>query len=103
MRRRDGSQFWCKVRGRSMDEADPFSRAIYCFDALSRPIAGARAQLTARQRQIVTFIAQGKINAQIGAELSLSPRSVETHRYRLIKKLDLKNSAELIAWFAREI
>lgn len=103
MRRRDGSQFWCKVRGRSMDEAEPFSRAIYCFDALSRPIVGARAQLTARQRQIVTFIAQGKTNAQIGAELSLSPRSVETHRYRLIKKLDLKNSAELIAWFAREI
>ncbi len=102
MRRRDGSRFWCRVRGRSMEEAEPFSKAIYCFDALARPVSGHRAELTPRQRQIVTLIAQGKTTAEIGAELSLSKRSVETHRYRLTRQLGLKNSAELVAWFAAQ-
>lgn len=99
MRRRDGTRLWCRVRGRSMEEDDPFSKAVYCFDPLPRPVSGARADLTPRQRQIVTLIAQGKTNAEIGSELGLSRRSVETHRYRLIRQLGLKNSAELVAWF----
>lgn len=100
MRRRDGTRFWCRVRGRSMEAVDPFSKAIYCFDALPRPVGPHRTELTPRQHQIVTLIAQGKTNVEIGAELSLSPRSVETHRYRLIRQLGLSNSAELVAWFA---
>ncbi|RDE10130.1 LuxR family transcriptional regulator [Pelagibacterium lacus] len=100
MRRRDGTRFWCRVRGQSMEEDDPFSRAVYCFDALPRAVGGQPAELTPRQRQIVTLIAQGKTNAEIGAELGLSPRSAETHRYRLIRKLGLRNTAELVTWFA---
>lgn len=100
MRKRDGTRFWCRVRGRSMIEADPFSEAIYCFDAMTRPVHHARTALTDRQRQIVTLIAQGKTNAAIAAELGLSPRSVETHRYRLLRQLGLRNTAELIAWFS---
>lgn len=100
MRKRDGTRFWCRVRGRSMIEADPFSEAVYCFDAMTRPVHHARSDLTDRQRQIVTLIAQGKTNAAIAAELELSPRSVETHRYRLLRQLGLKNTAELIAWFS---
>ncbi|WMT89587.1 LuxR C-terminal-related transcriptional regulator [Pelagibacterium sp. H642] len=100
MRRRDGTRFWCRVRGRSMSGADPFSRAIYCFDPLPRPVETGEDVLTPRQRQIVTLASQGKTNAQIGGELGLSPRSVETHRYRMMRRLGLRNSAELIAWFA---
>ncbi|WP_196258048.1 helix-turn-helix transcriptional regulator [Pelagibacterium limicola] len=100
MRRRDGTLFWCRVRGRSMIEADPFSEAIYCFDVLPRPVSGGPATLTDRQRQIVALVAQGKTNAAIAAELGLSPRSVETHRYRLTRSLGLRNAAELVAWFS---
>lgn len=100
MRRRDGTRFWCRVRGRSMEEADPFSRAVYCFDALPRPVGPRQPELTPRQHQIVTLIVQGKTNGEIATELGLSPRSVETHRYRLIRHLGLRNSAELAAWFA---
>lgn len=99
MRKRDGTRFWCHVRGRSMLDADPFSEAIYCFDVMTRPVGQAHAKLTDRQRQIVTLVAQGKTNREIAAELGLSPRSVETHRYRLLRALNLRNSAELIAWF----
>lgn len=99
MRHRDGTRFWCRVRGRSMDRLDPFSSAIYCFDPLPRPPRAGEAVLTPRQRQIVTLVAQGKTNAQIGSELGLSRRSIETHRYRLMRQLGIRNSAELIAWF----
>jgi PAS domain S-box-containing protein len=100
MRKRDGTRFWCQVRGRSMIEDDPFSEAIYCFDAMTRPVREGPASLTDRQRQIVTLVAQGKTNRAIASEIGLSPRSVETHRYRLLKSLDLKNTAELVAWFS---
>lgn len=99
MRKRDGTPFWCRVRGRSMIETDPFSEAVYCFDAIARPVSAGTASLTDRQRQILTLVAQGKTNSVIGAELGLSPRSIETHRYRLLKQLGLKNAAELTAWF----
>lgn len=100
MRKRDGTPFWCRVRGRSMIEADPFSEAIYCFDAIARPVSSGTASLTNRQRQILTLVAQGKTNAVIATELGLSPRSVETHRYRMLRQLGLKNAAELAAWFS---
>lgn len=100
MRRRDGTPFWCRVRGRSMIEADPFSKAIYCFDVLPRPVTAERSSLTPRQHQIVTLVAQGKTNAEIGHELGLSKRSVETHRYRILRQTSLKNTAELVSWFS---
>src|SRR5690554_1117722 len=80
MRKGDGTRFWCRVRGRSMIEADPFSEAIYNFEAMNRLVAHAKPNLTDRQRQIVTQITQGKTNAVIAEELGLSVRSVETHR-----------------------
>lgn len=100
MRRRDGTHFWCRAHGRSMIKREPFSRAVYCFEPIQRPISTAGKPLSARQRQIVTLISQGKTNAVIAKELGLSSRSVETHRYRLMRQHRLKNTAELVAWFS---
>lgn len=100
MRKRDGTLFWCRARGRSMIETDPFSEAIYNFEAISRPVDHAQSDLTDRQRQIITLISQGKTSALIATELGLSARTVETHRYRIMRQLGLKNTAELVAWFA---
>ena len=83
-----------------MIEADPFSEAIYNFEAMARPVAHAQSELTDRQRQIITLIAQGKTNVLIATELGLSSRTVETHRYRIMRQLGLKNTAELVAWFS---
>lgn len=99
MRKRDGSEFWCHVRGRSMVESDPFSQALYCFDAMTRPMRDVSWSLTDRQRQILTLISQGKTSATVAGELGLSRRSVDTHRLRLMRALGLKNTAELVAWF----
>ncbi|UJQ93424.1 LuxR C-terminal-related transcriptional regulator [Mariluticola halotolerans] len=102
MQKRDGTKFWCRVRGRSMLAEDPFSEAIYCFDAMARPVPAARTGLTPRQTQIVTLVAMGKTNKDIARETGLSQRTVETHRLRIIRTLGLANSAELVAWFMQQ-
>ena len=58
----------------------------------------AWAMLTMREREILKRIAEGATNAEIAAELSLSVRTVESHRASLKKKLKLRNTSELIAY-----
>jgi two-component system, NarL family, response regulator NreC len=59
------------------------------------------AALTAREREILVLVAQGYTNAKIGAMLAISPRTVDTHRTRLMRKLDL-HSQHAVARFARQ-
>jgi DNA-binding NarL/FixJ family response regulator len=60
-----------------------------------RQLARTRlGQLTEREQQIVTAIAQGKTNAEIGHELFLSEATVKTHITRVFAKLDLTNRVQ---------
>ena len=101
MARLNGERFWCRVHGRSLSaNDDPFERAIYCFEPIARTADHAGVVLTERQRQILAQVAQGKTNAEIASEIGLSRRTVEAHRARLMKTLQLRNGAELISWFS---
>jgi DNA-binding NarL/FixJ family response regulator len=53
-------------------------------------------QLTTREREILQLTAQGRTNAEIATRLYISPRTVETHRTNLMRKLELHNHAQLI-------
>ncbi len=52
--------------------------------------------LTNRERQVLHLVVQGLTSAEIGKRLFTSPRTVETHRANLMKKLQLKTQADLI-------
>lgn len=52
--------------------------------------------LTAREREVLQLAAQGKSNDEIGARLSISPRTAETHRANLMRKLGLKSQTDLV-------
>lgn len=95
MRRRDGSHFWCRVRGQSLDPQTPFARSVWSFADISdhRPITN----LTARERQVAKMMAEGLTSKEIARDLKLSPRTVEVYRARLLDKFDARNSLELIA------
>ena len=54
------------------------------------------ASLTAREREVLRLIADGKSNAEAAAILGLSPRSVETYRARLMEKLAIEDLASLV-------
>lgn len=58
--------------------------------------------LTGRQREVLQLLAEGKSAKEIGAILDISPRTVETHKYRMMDDLGVKTSAELIQYAVRE-
>jgi DNA-binding NarL/FixJ family response regulator len=51
--------------------------------------------LTARETEIMRLIANGRSNAEIGSELFISPKTVDTHRTNLMRKLNVHNIASL--------
>ena len=52
--------------------------------------------LSVREMEIVEYIKKGDSSKEIAAKLDLSVKTVEVHRYNILKKLDLKNSASLV-------
>jgi len=54
------------------------------------------AAMTPRQREVLRLFAEGRTAKEIGAELGISPRTVETHKYELMRTLGVKTSAELV-------
>ena len=56
--------------------------------------------LTRRELDVVRLLACGYTNRQIGEELDLSVRTVETHRANVMAKLGISGRAELVRWAA---
>jgi two-component system response regulator NreC len=57
---------------------------------------GAQEALTPREREVLQLAAEGHNNAEIAERLFISPRTAETHRANLMRKLGLHSQAELI-------
>jgi two-component system, NarL family, response regulator NreC len=57
--------------------------------------------LTNREREVLQMVAEGHTSAEIAAKLFISPRTVELHRANLMRKLDLRNQADLIRYAIR--
>ncbi len=58
-------------------------------------VAERYAALTMREREVVHYILQGKLNKQIAAELNLSIKTVESHRSHVMQKLQIRTLADL--------
>lgn len=54
--------------------------------------------LTLREREVFLLAAQGRSSAEIAKQLFISRRTVETHRANVMRKLSVKNKAELIRY-----
>lgn len=54
--------------------------------------------LTGKEIEIVRFIGQGLTSREIADQLFVSIRTVETHRYNILKKLSIPNAAQLSSW-----
>ena len=51
--------------------------------------------LTPRERSVMSYVAMGKSNKVIAAELGVSQRTVEAHRARIFQKMRVRNAVEL--------
>lgn len=66
-----------------------------------RPEAGPYDQLTPRQREILQLIAEGRSTKEIAQLLSVSVKTVETHRTQLMERLDIHDVAGLVRYAIR--
>jgi len=57
--------------------------------------------LSDREREVFQLIAEGKTNKDIAAILFISPSTVETHRARIMEKLDVHSAAEIVLYAVR--
>ena len=74
-------------------------RMIKAYVGKTQPtILDSYDRLTPREKEILRLAAEGSGNADIAERLSLSPRTVETHRSNLMHKLDLRSQADLLRY-----
>ncbi|MBY0573897.1 MAG: PAS and helix-turn-helix domain-containing protein [Undibacterium sp.] len=95
MKRANQELFWCHVTGRALQQDDAHAFGIWTFEDLSAKRSVNKA-LTAREREISALLAEGQTSKQIARHLTLSPRTVEMYRAKLMKKLGATSASELI-------
>jgi DNA-binding NarL/FixJ family response regulator len=61
----------------------------------------SRSRLTAREREIVQLLAEGKSNKEVATSLNISIKTAETHRTNIMNKLDLRSITELVRYAVR--
>jgi len=59
------------------------------------------SRLTPREREVVQLLAEGKSNKEAAAVLNISAKTVETHRARIMLKLDLHSITDLVRYAIR--
>lgn len=60
-----------------------------------------RLRLTPREREIVQLLAEGKANKEVANALSISVKTAETHRARIMAKLNIRSIGELVRYAVR--
>jgi len=77
-----------------------------CVPDRSKGIAPVRHEtcdgLSAREREVLKLMAQGRATKEVAADLKLSIKTVETHRRRIMEKLNLFSVAELTKYAIRQ-
>lgn len=77
-------------------------RAIEVYiEAAKETVLDRYETLTTREREVLQLAAEGNTNVEIAARLSISPRTAETHRSNLMRKLDLHGQTDLIRYALR--
>ncbi len=72
------------------------------FLASDDPGAEEAVALSERERQILQLVAEGYTNRQIATALGITPKTVDTHRTRLMTKLDIHDTPGLVRYAIRK-
>ena len=67
----------------------------------SAKVSQVAVELTAREREIVQLLAEGKSNKEVARALGISVKTAETHRANVMHKLGLHSTAELVRYALR--
>ena len=71
---------------------------------LLRPPGSAKnaRELSARQREVLQLLAEGRTMKEVAAILNITPRTVAQHKYDMMEELGIKSSAELVRYAINE-
>ncbi len=64
-------------------------------------VADPYGRLTAREREVFHLIAEGQTTKEVARRLEISVKTAENHRSRVLDKLDVRNTAELVRYALR--
>ena len=67
-----------------------------------RAVDDPYGRLTAREREVFHLIAEGLTTKEIARQLGISAKTAENHRTRVLSKLDVRNTAELVRYALRK-
>lgn len=70
----------------------------HVMDRMAAASATPETELTPRQRDVLRLIVKGQRMKEIAANLGLSTRTVETHKYEMMQALGLHSTAELVRY-----
>jgi DNA-binding NarL/FixJ family response regulator len=65
------------------------------------PQTGSAPRLTPREREILQLLAEGNSNKEVAAKLGISVKTAETHRSRVMAKLNLNSITDLVRYAVR--
>ena len=91
----------CRAAARGRAIPAPAARERDASSLLDREAAADTATLTERETQILSLIADGHTTREIADLLVISPRTVDRHREKLARKLNLRNRVELTRFAVR--
>jgi len=74
----------------------------YMHQMKQRGLQDSYDLLTDREKEILQLLAEGKSNKDVAVLLNLSTNTVETHRTRIMQKLDLHSAAEIVLYAVRK-
>ena len=86
------------IRGRTYITPLIAGDLIRTYQKGGSPASHLKTELSSRQRDILQLLAEGKSAKEIGSILSISARTVEFHKYRIMEQLNIKTSAELVQY-----
>jgi DNA-binding NarL/FixJ family response regulator len=95
---------------RAVAEGKPFfSRAInealledYMRMLKQQGLSDSFDLLTAREKEVLQLLAEGRTNKEVASLLDVSPYTVESHRTNLMQKLNIHNTAEIVLYAVRK-
>jgi DNA-binding NarL/FixJ family response regulator len=83
-------------------------REVYLSPSISRAVVAAClsqrqvSPLTARERQVLQLVGEGKSTKEVATVLGISVKTAESHRTRLMRKLDIHETASLVRYAIRQ-
>lgn len=76
------------------------SRAV--VDAYLRKTEIPADPLTSREREVLQLVAEGRTTKEVASVLSIGVKTAETHRYRIMEKLNIHDTASLVRYAIRQ-